>query len=134
MMKMMMMMMMMMYVALDVMVFSIDLASISHYRRSCPIVQEDRAILYLCIHSAESYFRLFSTGVVTVRDEYLLFVKVILMMSIRVMRASADVTHSLAVAGAVLNTNLVCRRAMFSAIILTTSFASVFTTQQPSRC
>ena len=97
------MMMMMMYVASDVMVFSIDLASISHYRRSCPIVQEDRAILYLCIHSAESYFRLFSTGVVTVRDEYLLFVKVILMMSIRVMRASADVTHSLAVAGAVLS-------------------------------
>ena len=109
---------MMMYVASDVMVFSIDLASVSHYRRSCPIVQEYRAILYLCIHSAESYFRLFSTGVVTVRDEYLLFVKVILMMPIRVMR-----TH-----------NLVCRRAMFSAIILTTSLASVFTTQQPSRC
>ena len=47
-------------------------------------------------------------GVVTVRDEYLLFVKVSLMIPKRVMLAFADVTHSLAVAGAVLNTNLVC--------------------------
>ena len=81
-----------------------------------------------------TFLILAASGVVTVRDEYLLFVKVSLMMPIRVMRAFADVTHSLAVAGAVLNTNLVCRRFMFSAIILTTSFASVFTTQQPSRC
>ena len=46
----------------------------------------------------------------TVRDELLLFVKVSLMMPIRVMRAFADVTHSLAVAGAVLN-----RRKLLSA-------------------